>query len=382
MSKTIKFFSALQLLGLCLVGLLSLSVNADDFQQGWRTDFSRSSIPLSEIVASGLGKDGFRSLENPKFEYVLEASSWLESSAPVIAVAIDGQAKAYPLQILMYHELVNDNLSDTAITITYCPLCNAAMVFNRLVDGEELEFGISGQVYASNMVMYDRQTESWWLQFTGEGIVGEYVGKELTLLPSQIVSFKQFAESFPSGQILSKETGYNKKYGINPYLHYDSRLTPFKRFFSKPPDPRLPALERVLGIVINDKVWAFPFSELRDQAFLQDKLSEEPVLIIGLDSVASAVDARQIKDSANTLAAAVYSRRLDGRVLEFKQTSAGVIDTQTQSLWNLFGQAIQGPLKGKQLIKIDKGVYFAFVWLDFYPQTQIFSEHLNSLLVD
>ena len=377
MSKTIKFFSALQLRGLCLVGLLSMSVNADDWQQEWRTDFTLSSIPLSEIVASGLGKDGFRSLENPEFEYAAEASSWLESSAPVIAVAIDGQAKAYPLQILMYHELVNDNLSNTAITITYCPLCNAAMVFNRLVDGQELEFGISGQVYASNMVMYDRQTESWWLQFTGEGIVGEYVGKELTLLPSQIVSFKQFAESFPSGQILSKETGFNKKYGTNPYLHYDSRLTPFNRFFPKPSDPRLPALERVLGVVINDKVWAYPFSELRDQAFLQDKLSEEPVLIIGLDGVASAVDARQIKDSVNTLAAAVYSRTLDNRVLEFSQTSAGIVDTQTQSLWNLFGRAIQGPLKGKQLIKIDKGVYFAFVWLDFYPQTQIFPEQLN-----
>lgn len=355
-----------------LLGIVvSSQVYCDD--KDWRTDFSRASIPLEEFVDSGLGKDGFRSLDKPTFETTQQANVWLAGSEPVIAISIEDETKAYPLQILMYHELVNDRLADRAITITYCPLCNAAMIFDRNYAGQELEFGISGQVYASNMVMYDRQTESWWLQFTGKGVVGEFVDAQLELLPSQIVSFEQFSNNYPHGKVLSRETGFDKKYGTNPYERYDSRRLPIKKFFAKPPDPRLPALERVLGIVKQDVVQAYPFSQLKDQVFLQEKIAEQPILIIGLQGVASAVDSRQIANSEQTLAVAAYSRELNGRVLDFVQTENEIIDTQTNSVWNLFGEAIQGPLQGARLTKIDKGVYFAFVWLDFYPQSIIYA---------
>lgn len=256
---------------LCFYLLLnSIYLQAEDTpvadSKDWSlTDFSQYTVPLSEFVDSGLGKYGFASLDQPTFVSTLQAQQWLPDSDPVIAVSIQNKVKAYPLRILLYHEMVNDYLAGQAIAITYCPLCNAAMVFSREHDQQVLEFGISGKVYASNMIMYDRQAESWWLQFTGKGVVGKYTNDQLELLPSQIVSFDQFKQAFPDGKVLSNKTGYARKYGINPYVNYDSRQLPVHRFFPKPPSDRLPPLERVLGVERNGLGMIYPFS------FLQEK---------------------------------------------------------------------------------------------------------------
>lgn len=346
------------------------------------TDFSQQAIPLSEFVDSGLGKDGFRSLDQPVFETNDQAQRWLPDTDPVIAVSIADHVKAYPLRILLYHELVNDELAGQPIAITYCPLCNAAMVFSRAHDNQVLEFGISGKVYSSNMIMYDRQTESWWLQFTGKGVVGTYNNHQLDLLPSQIVSFAHFRQAFPNGKILSNKTGYNKKYGLNPYLNYDSRQQPFGKFFPRPTSDRLPPLARVLGVSINGKSVVYPLSALGNRRLLQHEPGNTPLVIIASDRVASAVDARQISQSKKTLAAAAYSRVVDDQRLDFLYQDERIIDAQTKSEWNLFGRAINGPYKGKQLAKMDRGVYFAFVWLDFYPQSLIYRYSDNSVNCD
>jgi hypothetical protein len=338
------------------------------------TDFSSTTIILSDIIEGGPGKDGIQSIDQPAFESIESAEKWLDAREPVIVFSSGAKSKAYPLQILIYHEIVNDQLGDEKISITYCPLCNAAMIFSRWHKGLLLDFGTTGKVYTSNLVMYDRQSESWWLQFTGESVVGDYSGDSLKLLPSQIVSFKHFKDAHPLGEVLSNKTGFNKKYGINPYAQYDSRVVPIAWFYRKPFDNRLPVMERVLGVVDGDNVLAFPFSYLSTKPIVQTKVGGLDVLVISKSGMASAVDARSIRESKDILAAAAYSRHVQGQLLDFELKNNSIVDLQTGSTWNMFGVAVEGALDGAKLEKLDRGVYFSFVWLDFYPQSKIFNE--------
>lgn len=348
----------------------------EDMDDWENTDFSRTTVELRDMVEGGPGKDGIESIDEPKFTSINAANTWLDDREPVVVFSHGTQSKAYPLQILMYHEIVNDQLGDQEISITYCPLCNAAMVFSRRHKGELLDFGVSGKVYTSNLVMYDRQSESWWLQFTGEGVVGKYAGDVLELLPSQIVSFKHFKSEYPLGKVLSRETGFNKKYGINPYTHYDSRSLPIGWFYRKPFDDRLPAMERVLGVTDGDHSVAFPFSYLNTVPLLHTEVAGQDVLIISKPGMASSVDKRVIRESKNVLAAAAYSRFVVDQVLDFELKGNEIKDIQTRSTWNMFGVAIDGELKGARLTQVDRGVYFSFVWLDFFPQSEIFNKSL------
>lgn len=352
-----------------------------DIHEWSKTNFSRSSIEFEDIIEGGPGKDGIPSIDNPKFETVLQAQSWLDSREPVVAFVYAGEARAYPLQILMYHEIVNDEVIDQSIAVTYCPLCNAAMVFSRLHNNDVLEFGVSGKVYSSNLVMYDRQTESWWLQFTGEAIVGSNTGVKLDLLPSQIVSFAQFKTAYPHGKVLTRYTGTNKKYGVNPYAHYDSRQMPVVWFYRKPFDNRLPAMERVLGVAIENHAYAFPLSSLSESALVQTQVASMPIVIISKKGMASAVDKPLIKDSKDVLAAVAFLRNLNGKLLDFEIRNNDVVDMQTGSIWNIFGEAIEGELKGERLQRVDRGVYFSFVWLDFYPRSVIDTGETKSELI-
>ena len=343
-----------------------------DMDQWQKTDFSAHSVPLEDMIEGGPGKDGIQSIDAPEFESTSKAAKWLNENEPVIAFIVNGKAKAYPLQILMYHEIVNDQLGDQKIAVTYCPLCNAAMIFSRSYSYEDFDFGTTGKVYTSNLVMYDRQSETWWLQFTGEAVVGEYTGKSLELLPSQIVSFEHFKNNYPDGLVLSRNTGFDKKYGVNPYTHYDSRSIPIGWFFRKPFDDRLPAMERVLGVATTNEAMAFPFSSLNTQPLVHTDIGEEKILVISKPGVASSMDKLLIHESKDVLAAAAYSRVVGNRVLDFEVRQGKIIDKQTESSWNMFGVAEQGELAGTRLTKIDRGVYFSFVWLDFYPQSVIF----------
>ena len=185
--------------------LLFAVFNAKSDEEWPRTDFSRLTVDLEEIVSGGPPKDGIPALDNPTFVYPRYANSWLDEREPVIVVEIDGSARAYPLQILIYHEIVNDELNGHPISITFCPLCNASIVFDRRLDGEILDFGTTGKLRKSDLVMYDRQSESWWQQFTGIGIVGKYAGKELKQLPSAIVSYAAFKKQYPKNTHCPKQ---------------------------------------------------------------------------------------------------------------------------------------------------------------------------------
>ena len=361
---------------LCLMWTLTALAQPPfpDMSDWENTDFSHTKVVLSDMIEGGPGKDGIASIDQPTFESIESAERWLNDREPVIVFINGEKSKAYPLQILIYHEIVNDELGDEKIAITYCPLCNAALVFSRWHKESLLDFGTTGKVYTNNLVMYDRQSETWWLQFSGEAVVGDYAGDTLKLLHSQLVSFKQFKDAHPLGEVLSNNTGFNKKYGSNPYINYDSRIVPMSWFYRKPFDNRLPVMERVLGLVEGDTVLAFPFSYLGTTPLVQTSIGDSSVLVISKPGMASAVDARTIRESKDILAAAAYSREVDDQVLDFEIKNNNIVDVQTGSTWNMFGAAVEGELKGTQLTKIDRGVYFSFVWLDFHPDSRIFKQ--------
>lgn len=194
--------------------------------EGWKTDFSKSAISFNEIMSGGPSKDGIPPIDNPKFTSVAAAKN-ISPQDPVIGLTINGDARAYPLSVLMWHEIANDVVGGKPVTVTFCPLCNAAMVFDATVNGKVLSFGTTGKLRNSDLVMYDRKTESWWQQFTGTGIVGEYIDVELKLLPSRLESWKEFSTRNPAGKVLIPNNPSFRNYGRNPYVNYDVSSTPF-----------------------------------------------------------------------------------------------------------------------------------------------------------
>lgn len=223
--------------GLAVLAILLLLPQAATFARpelwsrtGWsETDFSRAAIDFSEIVSGGPPKDGIPSIDNPKFRPVGEEDK-LGGTEPVISLAIDGDARAYPLRILIWHEIVNDTVGATPVAVTYCPLCNSAMVFRRRVGGRVLEFGTTGLLRKSDLVMYDRQTQSWWQQFTGEAIVGELTGTRLEAIPARLEAFELFRKRHPGGKVLVPDDPGMRPYWRNPYVGYDSRGRPTALF--------------------------------------------------------------------------------------------------------------------------------------------------------
>ena len=192
---------------------------------GWETDFSNASVDLSEFLSGGPPRDGIPPVDDPRFRPVSDEEN-LSDAEPVVAVALAGETpRANPIQILIWHEIVNDRIGGRNVAVTFCPLCNTAVVFDRVVDGRELTFGTTGNLRRSDLVMWDRQTESWWQQFSGEALVGELTGTTLDIVPSQLISWGDFIERFPQGEVLTRETGNARNYGMNPYQGYDELLS-------------------------------------------------------------------------------------------------------------------------------------------------------------
>jgi hypothetical protein len=203
------------------------SANAERWaREGWKTDFGKTLVPLDEIMSGGPPRDGIPSIDDPKFIAASKEAD-LGFNEPVIGFEISGDARAYPLRILIWHEIVNDTVGGIPVAVTYCPLCNASVVFDRRLDGQLFDFGTTGKLRKSDLVMYDRQTESWWQQFTGEAIVGALIGKRLRILPARLESFSDFRDRHPEGKVLVPNDPTMRRYGSNPYVGYDTSGRPF-----------------------------------------------------------------------------------------------------------------------------------------------------------
>ena len=340
-------------------------------RRGWLTDFSRHTVPYSEIISGGPPRDGIPPLDNPSFTTPEDASKWLGDQEPVIAFELNGDARAYPLQILMWHEIVNDVVGGVPVSATFCPLCNAAIVFDRHLDGVVYDFGTSGKLRKSDLIMWDRQTESWWQQFTGAGIVGELAGKKLTILPASIISFSDFRAASPDGNVLSRDTGFARPYGQNPYVGYDRADEP-PFLFRGDLDGRLLPKERVATVSIGEVDAAFPFSILEEEGVVNYTVNGEDLVVFFKSGTVSALNQSSIRASRDVGATGLFEGQVDGRKLTFRADGDRFLDNETGSVWNILGQAVEGLLTGTVLAPVVHANHFWFAWGAFKPDTLIY----------
>ena len=333
-------------------------------------DWTMNAVNLTSITSGGPGRDGaVPSLQDPSFE-TQETIDWLKPDEPVIALEINGEARAYPIQILIWHEIATDTVGGVPVTVTFCPLCNTAIVFDRRVDGEVRRFGDSGLLRESDLIMYDYTNASLWQQITGESIVGVDAGKRLNFIAAQIISWEQFQEAFPDALVLSQNTGFDRNYGLNPYQGYDSigSNTLFSTTFD---DGRLDAKERVLTVELGEQAIAFPFTELSEHGVLSATVGETDLIALWTSGTLSSLDESVIANSSEIGSAGVFIPSLDGRKLTFEVRDGAILDVETGSVWNVLGWAIEGPMAGERLEQVVSANHFWFSWSIFKPDTLI-----------
>jgi hypothetical protein len=333
------------------------------------------------IVWAGVPPEGIPAIDEPRFVLARRVDD-LAGSEPVVSVGVGGEVRAYPVRILMFHEIVNDVIAGVPVTVTYCPLCNSAVAFRRpVVDGRLLDFGVSGSLLHSNLLMYDRQTGTYWAQVTGEAIEGALRGRTLEQVPAQMVAWRDWRCEHPDGRVLDapvtlllgRKTGAQAPYGLTPYGKYDSGPPPL---FEGEPDPRLPPTARVLGLRVGAESAAVPYRELRHRAdggwaAMNVRVGGEPFVVFWKSGTSSALDEPRIADGRNVGSVGAFDPRVDGRRLRFDVDGGGVVDRQTGSRWSVSGRAVSGPLAGTRLHPIVAVDGFWFDWAAFHPDTAV-----------
>jgi hypothetical protein len=333
-------------------------------------------VPDSALV-NVLSPDSIPSIDDPKFVDPSEASGWLADREPVVSLELGEEARAYPAQILTWHEIVNDQVTGRPVTITYCPLCNSAVAFSRVVDGRTLEFGVSGKLYKSALVMYDRQTKSLWLHFEGRAIQGPLTGTRLELIPVQLLSFGEWRSQYPDGLVLSRDTGHTRPYGENPYEYYDTKERPYQSFFRGPISPKLPPMARVVGVRLGEKAVAYAYDRIAGTAtrgVVHDTVSDQELVVLWSTGTASALDQPRISNGRDVGASGVFVPIVGGRMLTFEAEDGAFVDRETGSRWTLSGRAVSGPLTGDRLEPVPHLDTFWFAWWGHHPETNVFGE--------
>lgn len=331
--------------------------------------FPEPLIDTAELLSGGPPPDGIPAIDRPKF-LAADHVDFLDDEEPVLAIEIGDDARAYPLQVMTWHEIVNDTVDGVPVAVTYCPLCNTAIAYDRRLGDRVLDFGTSGMLYNSALVMYDRQTESLWSHFTAEGIVGHLTGQELEVYPVAIVAWADWREAHPDGLVLSRDTGHDRDYGRNPYPGYDDIDSP-AFLFEGEVDGRLAAKERVIGIERGGEAVAVRADELAEAGVVEVEIGGD-TLVVWLDpGTASALDSPVLAEGRDVGATGVFVPVVDGQELTFERTDAGFVDDQTGSRWNVLGDALDGPLAGRALVPVVHVDTFWFAWGAFQSDTHI-----------
>ncbi|MBI4884638.1 MAG: DUF3179 domain-containing protein [Actinobacteria bacterium] len=326
-------------------------------------------VPVAEIRSGGPPPDGIPPIDLPKFVPAADVD-FLAENEPVMAVEIDGDARAYPVQILTWHEIVNDTVGGVPVAVTYCPLCNSAVAYDRRVEGRVMRFGTSGLLWNSALVMYDRQTETLWSHFTGEAIVGLLVGTELETFPVATLPWGVWRDAHPDGLVLSRDTGYDRDYGSNPYPGYDD-VTKQPFLFEGEVDGRFTAMTRVVGIEHDGEAVAIPLVQLSEQLVVPVRVAGQDLTVWWAPGTVSALDAAVIVYGDDIGSTGVFIPVIDETELTFQAFADGFIDDQTGSTWNLLGRAVAGPLVGRQLEAVVHVDTFWFAWSAFRPNTAL-----------
>jgi hypothetical protein len=356
------------------------AVGCDDVDFYWDDEGCdpATMIDLDEVVSGGPPPDGIPPIDDPTFESVDEASQWLEDDSPVMVVEIDDDVRAYPLAILTWHEIVNDEVGGVPMVVTYCPLCNSALAFERTIegpDGEELvlDFGTSGRLYQSNLIMYDRQTHHLWTQFDGEAVIGDerLLGADLERVPAWLLGFGEFAAAHPDAPVLSRDTGFSRDYGRNPYQGYDGEdAQPF--LFDGEVDERFPAMTRVVGLEEDGEATAVLLEQLTEQRVVPVEVGGESLVVLWAPGQASALDTAAIDQGREVGQTGAFMAELDGRTVELEPRDDGrFVEPETGSVLDVRGRVVEGALEGERLEPVIHDDTFWFVWTAFREETGV-----------
>ena len=319
------------------------------------TNGVKHSIPLDKIKSGGPPKDGIPSIDNPKFAPVSDAH-FMSDSDTVIGLSIDGESKAYPLFILVWHEIVNDYVGKTPVSVTYCPLCYTNQVFERVIDGQVVEFGTSGKLYNSNLLMYDRFTESYWSQALGIAVKGELTGYQLSLVPFDVITWGDWKKLHPDTLVLTTDTGYIRSYATDPYGNYYTE--PRIMFPVENKDDRMHPKEIIIGFNLDNTHKAYKQSDIESNVIINDSVGNVPVMLVSLYPENSRA----------------FDRTMHDDILDFEYVDGKIFDVQTSSQWNYEGMAISGELVGESLKRLPIEPGFWFEWVAFHPKTLVYGD--------
>ncbi len=344
----------------------------------WKTDTARHTTGFADLSIAA-EKDAIHTLDFPAFIGKDDSLYNYYPFEPAVVVNFGGEQRAYPLSILTLYELANDSIAGKQIMVTFCPMCNAALVYNRNVKsaaGEKpLTFGISGLLMHNDMVMYDRETETWWEQLMGAGIAGEYSGTELKMLSAILISVKDYFDRYPDGKILSPASmnAYLNKHAHRPFHHLEhSGHLSRKYYLPEKTDPRLPAQEHVLDIRVEGHDRIYPFHALAKQQVVNETVGETPLVIFYHGETVTVLDEDNFAKAKRVGSATAFESKLNGVSYTFRKAGDYFVDEQTGSSWDITGYCREGKLKGEQLYMIPHSNHFAFAYLAFYPQAEIF----------
>lgn len=334
-------------------------------------EFPEPLVPLDEIISGGPPPDGIPPIEDPVFLDVADNLEILDPAESIVALEINGDARAYPIRVMIWHEIVNDTVGGEAVSVTYCPLCNSAVTYRREINGVETTFGTSGRLFASALVMYDRATESLWTHFDGKAIVGVLTGTQLEAIGSPLMAWGDFVNAYPTGKVLDwNETGFRRDYGRNPYEGYDDDTTqPF--LFRGALDDRGLAKQRVVGIALADEAVAYDLNSLSEgeASATNIVIADQNLVILWKAGQASALDEGILEEGRDVGSVGVFSRVIDGRSLTFVAEGDQFLDEETESVWLISGNAISGPLEGSSLDRVEHLDTFWFSWSIYQPET-------------
>ena len=319
------------------------------------TNGVKHSIPLDKIKGGGPPKDGIPSIDNPQFVDV-DDSHFMSDSDTVIGLEINRDARAYPIFILVWHEIVNDKVGDTPVSVTYCPLCYTNQVFERVIDGKEIEFGTSGKLYNSNLLMYDRYTESYWSQALGTAVKGDLTGYQLNLIPFDVITWGDWKHLHPNTKVLTTDTGHIRSYATDPYGNYYTE--PRIMFPVEHNDDRLNPKEIIIGFNQDGIYKAYKQNDIEKEILINDSIGNVPVMLVSIFSENSRA----------------FLRIIDNETLDFVYRDGKIFDTQTLSEWNYDGLSISGNYQGIQLERMPIEPGFWFEWVAFHPQTLVYGD--------